>query len=541
MKDNPIRQPLVYCCVSSERQKNEGGGLESQEQRCSKYCLEKGYGEPVEVFRDSFTGGGDFMNRPEMRSLLEYIDSKPHISFIVVFDDLKRFARDTEFHLKLRTAFKVRNVVLECLNYNFDDSPEGVFVETLFAAQNQLDREQNRRQVIQKQKARLERGYWAFHAPKGYSMKNTDEGNKCFPNEMGMILKEGLEGFAYKRFVKTIELAKFLQEKGFFSKKTCTERHLETTKSLLLNPVYAGFIEYPNWDVKRIKGKHEALITEEVYEANCKRIHGEGKGGFVRQDVRDDFPLRGLVNCSACERKMTAYFSKSKTGARYPYYSCQRMKCSLRSKTIDRELIHQGFKAIVTEQKPKPDLVSIVAQMFDEVWEEEMKGVGKNTNLMTLTKMKLEEEIGKLADEAIDIENPIVKRQYQKRIEEKSIQVEEIEGFLAKQIKYVVPYRTSYEKIVGMIKNPYEIWEKGTVKQKQELFYFFFDDRITYVYKEGYRTPEKSCLYKLFDRIEAGHTVDVEMRRVELRSENDRSYASTVDSSSFCLSAYPQS
>lgn len=74
------------------------------------------------------------MNRPEMRSLLEYIDSKPHISFIVVFDDLKRFARDTEFHLKLRTAFKVRNVVLECLNYNFDDSPEGVFVETLFVA-----------------------------------------------------------------------------------------------------------------------------------------------------------------------------------------------------------------------------------------------------------------------------------------------------------------------------------------------------------------------------------------------------------------------
>jgi hypothetical protein len=150
--------------------------------------------------------------------------------------------------------------------------------------------------------------------------------------------------------------------------------------------------------------------------------------------------------------------------------------------------------------------------MFDEVWEEEMSGVTKNINQMALAKLRLEEEIGKLADEAIDIENPIVKRQYQKRIEEKSIQVEEIEGFLAKQIKYDVPYRTSYEKITGMIKNPYEIWEKGTVKQKQELFHFFFDDRITYVYKEGYRTPEKSCLYKLFDRIEAGHTVDVDIQ-----------------------------
>jgi site-specific DNA recombinase len=537
MKDNLTRIPIVYCRVSSERQKRDGGGLESQEQRCRAYCTTHNYGEPVRVFKDSFTGGGDFMERPAMRELFEFLDANLHNNYVIVFDDLKRLARDTTFHLKLRREFSARGATVECPNFTFEDTPEGYFIETILAAQGELERKQNARQVIQKQKARLERGYWAFHAPKGYSMKKTDEGNKCFPNESGAILREGLEGFAYKRFVKTIELAKFLQEKGFFNQKPRPERYLETTKSLLLNPFYAGFIEYLDWDVKRFKGKHEALISEEVFEANNKRIHGEGKGGFVRQDVREDFPLRGLVNCYKCEKKMTAYFSRSKTGVYYPYYSCQRLGCSLRSRTIDRELIHQGFKAIVTEQKPKPDLISIVAQMFDEVWEEEMKGVGKNANQMTLTKIKLEEEIGKLADEAIDIDNPIVKRQYQKRIEEKSIQVEEIEVFLGKQIKYDVPYRTSYEKITGLIKNPYEIWEKGTVKQKQELFHFFFDDRITYVYEKGYRTPEKSCLYKLFDRIEAGHTVDVEMARIEPASESECNCESTVRSSSFDLSS----
>ena len=34
---------LIYCRVSSERQKTEGHGLDSQEQRCRLYCEQKGY------------------------------------------------------------------------------------------------------------------------------------------------------------------------------------------------------------------------------------------------------------------------------------------------------------------------------------------------------------------------------------------------------------------------------------------------------------------------------------------------------------------
>jgi site-specific DNA recombinase len=59
---------------------------------------------------------------------------------------------------------------LGCLNHNFDDSEEGEFVEHIFAAQAQLERKQNRRQVIQKMKARLEQGYYCFSRKRGYDM-----------------------------------------------------------------------------------------------------------------------------------------------------------------------------------------------------------------------------------------------------------------------------------------------------------------------------------------------------------------------------------
>src|SRR3989338_2662568 len=92
------REGLVYARVSSKRQETEGSGLESQEGRCINEL--RILGVPyVKTFPDSFTGGGDFMKRPAMRELLAYIDARPDKNFLVIFDDLKRFARDVEFHL----------------------------------------------------------------------------------------------------------------------------------------------------------------------------------------------------------------------------------------------------------------------------------------------------------------------------------------------------------------------------------------------------------------------------------------------------------
>jgi len=51
------------------------------------------------------------MNRPAMKEMIEYICQNPHKRFVVIFDDLKRFARDTEFHIKLRSALKALDVI----------------------------------------------------------------------------------------------------------------------------------------------------------------------------------------------------------------------------------------------------------------------------------------------------------------------------------------------------------------------------------------------------------------------------------------------
>src|SRR6056297_1176124 len=261
-------QALIYCRVSSSKQRLEGSGLESQEQRCRAYADDKGY-EVEAVFPDDVSGGGDFMKRPGMVALLSYLDAQKGKPYVVIFDDLKRFARDTEFHLKLRREFTKRGATIECLNFSFEDTPEGKFIETIIAAQGELERDQNRRQVKQKMMARVEKGYWVFHAPVGYKfITERAHGKLLAPDEpIADCLREALNGYADGRFRSQAEVQRFLESKPEFPKDAPNGkiRAWKITK-LLRNPLYAGYVHSETWDVSLRKGHHEALIGFGTHE-----------------------------------------------------------------------------------------------------------------------------------------------------------------------------------------------------------------------------------------------------------------------------------
>lgn len=97
------RKAIIYCRVSNKKQKHDGDGLHSQEHRCRDYAAARGYVVEA-VFHDDVSGSGDFMKRPGMVALLRFLKHRTRDDCVVIFDDLKRFARDTIFHLKLRQS-----------------------------------------------------------------------------------------------------------------------------------------------------------------------------------------------------------------------------------------------------------------------------------------------------------------------------------------------------------------------------------------------------------------------------------------------------
>jgi len=511
------KQAIIYCRVSSERQKKEGHGLDSQEHRCRDYAHTKGY-QVVEVFKDSFSGGGDFMQRPAMSALLNFVDKKAHEPFVVIFDDLSRFARDVNAHFRLRQAFDDRKIKIECPNFTFENTPEGELVETMMAAQHQYHRKNNRRQVIQKQKARLEAGYWAFGSKRGYQMvKDAVHGKISVPKEPdATLIRKAVEGYSIGEFQTKTDACEFLVKKGFW-KKQSPEKYISKFTDMIDSPFIAGYVEYLEWDVSIRKGQHEGIVSLDVLRVAQKRSNNENLGKRPRIDKSEDFPLRGLIKCSGCDGHITAYRSKGNGGG-YIFYECKNKNCPLEESTLRKEDVEGQFNELLKEIAIRDEVIKFLEHLFEQVWEKEIADLKSGEVFRLRQEELLKEKVNKLTDAVIGAKSDALRKVYEKQLEETAEELDELKSktFSSEDLK--IPYRTALKKSTGLLKSPYKIWNSVDVHEKQRLFYFLFDEKLSYSKKAGYRTDKLPCAVRLFEDFVTSNTQDVEMGRIELPS-----------------------
>ena len=88
--------------------------------------------------------------------------------FVVVVDDITRFARDVSAHTALREKIVSCGAKIESPKQKFGEDAGSRFIETIFAAIAEHDREKNAEQSKSRTRARLKGGYNVFRTPRGY-------------------------------------------------------------------------------------------------------------------------------------------------------------------------------------------------------------------------------------------------------------------------------------------------------------------------------------------------------------------------------------
>ena len=522
---------LIYARVSSERQSREGNGLESQTQRCEAYA--KAHGLEIErVFQDRFTGGGDFNDRPNLSKLLEYVEQRPHRKFVLIIDDLTRLARDTIAHIELRKRLESLNVEVMCLNYKFDNSPEGKFIETIFAARGEYDREQNRRQVMQKMRARLELGYWPFNSSDIPGFQRNDKTARDWvlvrKEPEASVVTEALEGFATGRFQQQVDVARFLERKGFFGKKKRKEVYLSQVNRLLTRIEYAGYVEFLPWEVERRPGKHEGLITIDTYNKIQERLKGQRRI-WLREDYSSDFPLRPYVRCAGCKKLYTASWSGG-NGGRYPYYRCSHKDCIYGNKSIPKKKIESEFLELLKALRPKKELVDLTKAILNDMYQSKYKEFNRG---MDERKKRIEEygdEIERLMERATKTDSDLMAKRYETKAEQLAGEKAKLEGSAREGGDFEVAFGTALEEVMDILKNPANKWDSEDLEDKRLVIKLIFDGKPAYDKIRGFGTAELSCVIRLFERIGATNSQDVEMAGVEPASENDHLHESTMRS-----------
>lgn len=365
MKGN--NKAVIYCRVSDTKQTTRGTGLQSQETRCREYASFRGH-EVVQVFTDDASGG--LINRPGMQAMLSFLRKQRRKPHVVIIDDISRLARGVQAHLELRAALSKAGGLLESPSLEFGEDSDSQLIENLLASVSQHQRQKNGEQTLNRMRSRALNGYWVFQAPVGYRYERVSgQGKVLHPDEpTASILTEALEGYACERFATQAEVKRFLESHPQFPTNANGEVTNQRVNDLLNQPLYAGYLELPKWDVSFRPGRHEGLITLETFKAIQDRLNGIARVP-ARKDINEDFPLRGFVLCGCCGNPLTANWSKGKA-AHYPYYLCRHKDCEAAGKSVRREVVEQEFETLLKSLRPSDELFDRASALFRDLWEQ---------------------------------------------------------------------------------------------------------------------------------------------------------------------------
>lgn len=260
-------------------------------------------------------------DKVEFKEMLRFCD-RENISHIVFFS-YDRFSRagDTTILDRLRK----KGIKVHAATQGADDeTPSGRMTQKMYLMFAEMENEQRREKIIEGLRNKLRKGEWITAPPIGYEKRfvtgrkeHDHDKPQCFINGIGSLLRQA---FHWKDREKITNLAiiERLKKMGL----SLTPDHLTR---IFRNPFYCGYITSTLLDEDEIiRGKHEALVSEEVF----LRVNGIVNGnphGWKQCNDNVNMTMKASVHCSKCGRLFTAYTKKGM----YVYYKCPNLGCKV--------------------------------------------------------------------------------------------------------------------------------------------------------------------------------------------------------------------
>ncbi len=209
----------------------------------------------------------------------------------------------------------------------FSNNPNEKFLLMILCSQAKLENDNKSLNVKRGMRARVEMGLWPGCAPTGYlNEKRTDK--KCqvmvdpvrAPIVKQIFHKFGEDGWS------GLKIYRWLKDGVKFTTKNGKRFILSNVYLLLRNPFYTGVYEYPKASGNWYTGKHDPIISKELYQKVQAKL-GENK---EHKTYTKEFAFTKLITCGLCGSGISAdeKFEPLKDGTvnRYVYYGCGKKK-----------------------------------------------------------------------------------------------------------------------------------------------------------------------------------------------------------------------
>ena len=491
-----MNEAVIYCRVSTQEQ-TKNLSLATQQKACEAYCAQHGF-EVGKVFVEEGESAKT-ADRTELQKLLTHCrENKGRVQFVVVYHT-SRFARNSHDHLALRVLLSKYGSSLRSVTEKLDESSQGKFIETMYAAMNQLDNDVKADRTTVGMKAALDKGRWPFTAPLGYLNTSGKHGEPTLKHDperadlMRMAFELYATGLHTKRGV--------LKTVAGLGLKTRKRKNVsaQTFDKLLCNPIYAGWVSVPSWGARK-KGNFEPIVSQELFDTVQALLTGKRPSVIPHVRNHPDFPLRCFVRCGGCNKPLTGSFSTGRKAKRYPYYHCPKCK-GVRARKIDFET---RFTDFLGRLQPKPEYLKLFREIVLDVWKQKQEESLVQSVVSKQQFEELQDKKEKLIDAFVyrkEIDRATYDGQLDKRNEQ--IALAEMATHDARLEELDIEAVLNFSEYV--ILNAPRLWTEFDLNQKQRLQTVLFPEGVTFS-DSGFGTAVTSVIFNLLQQPEGEKT-----------------------------------
>ncbi len=360
--------PIRYCLYarkSSEDDERQALSIESQVKEVMELAVRDGL-SVIEVRRESHSAKSSG-SRPEFNRLIGDIREKKFDGILTwAADRISRNAGDLGTVVDLMDQGLLKEIRTH--GPRFTNSPSDKFMLMMMCGQAKLENDNKGVNVKRGFRAKVEMGYRPNMSPLGYLHdKYAEKGaRRIFMDpERGPMVKEIFHKVAYEGWTGR-NIQNYMKEKNFTTRKG-KNVSLSMIYRMMDNPFYTGRYEFPQKSGQWYQGKHEPLITKDVFE----RVQEVMKVTGTRVPPgTHEFGFTRMFKCGNCNSGISAEEKKKRlkdgTIKRYVYYGCmKRWVTGCKEPYIrEEELLSQLCKII---ESVDIDELAAVARIKEEI------------------------------------------------------------------------------------------------------------------------------------------------------------------------------
>lgn len=454
---------VIYTRVSSASQE-DNTSLESQKAECERYALRKGY-NVIEYFGGTYESAKTD-DRKEFNKMIQFVKRSKNIAYIIVYS-YERFSRSGISGAKIVQDLMMEHGIMTlAASQDLDPTTAaGQLQQNMLFIFGKMDNDMRRDKTTTGMREVIRKGYFPWNPPIGYSnlSKGRAVDQRIVVNEQGKILRKAFEWKA-NLGMENATIVRKLAELGLKTNE-------KTLGHVLSNPFYCGIIVSSLLPGEIIEGKHEAMISRELF-LKVNNIVSDNRNHPVSHKEEDEnLPLKRFMRCANCDTPMTGYLVAKKG---LYYYKCRVKGCCNNKSAKDA---HKQFKTLLSAFEIEPDYKELLKMYLKELFTIVLSDKIEDRKLISGKLNEVQERIDTLQERfAIGV---IDSELYQKFIGKYTQERENIQKELAKTALESSNLDKSIEKLLEMCDNPLQAWENSTIDGKMRTQNQFFPEGIT--------------------------------------------------------------